>query len=271
MTHDKVDVLIVGSGASGAAVAWSLADTRMRILCLEQGDWVRSTDFPANGRDWEARRASAATSTSSPNFRGRETDYPVNDDNSIMKVANFNGVGGGTVIYTAHWPRLHPSDFKVKSLDGVADDWPIDYWTLERFYEENDRMMGVVRPRRRSRRAAAPSADAADPARQDRRALWPGDEQARLALVAVRHLDRHPALRGPRPVHQPRPLHAGLRPGRQGQHRHHLLAAGDPRRASSCARAAACARSRLDERRHGVPARSTTTPTARSISSRPRW
>jgi len=36
---DKVDVLIIGSGASGAAVAWSLADTKMRILCLEQGDW----------------------------------------------------------------------------------------------------------------------------------------------------------------------------------------------------------------------------------------
>lgn len=141
--HDKVDVLIVGSGASGAAVAWSLADTRMRILCLEQGDWVRSTEFPANGRDWEARRASGGDWDIRPNFRGRETDYPVNDDNSIMKVANFNGVGGGTVIYTAHWPRLHPSDFKVRSLDGVADDWPIDYWTLERFYEENDRMMGV--------------------------------------------------------------------------------------------------------------------------------
>ena len=31
----------------------------------------------------------------------------------------------------------------MKSLDGVADDWPIDYWALERFYDENDRMMGV--------------------------------------------------------------------------------------------------------------------------------
>ena len=60
-----------------------------------------------------------------------------------MKVANFNGVGGGTVIYTAHCPRLHPSDFRVRSLDGVADDWPIDYWTLEPFFDENDRMMGV--------------------------------------------------------------------------------------------------------------------------------
>lgn len=140
-THDKVDVLIVGSGASGAAAAWSLAETKMRILCLEQGDWMTSGQFPSNGRDWEARRHGDFDIL--PNRRARAADYPVNDDNSPMKVANFNAVGGGTVMYTAHWPRLHPSDFRVRSLDGVADDWPIDYWTLEKFYEENDRMMGV--------------------------------------------------------------------------------------------------------------------------------
>ena len=102
--NERVDVLIIGSGASGAAMAWSLADTKMRILCLEQGDWVRSTEFPSNGRDWEARRYTDFDI--SPNRRGRDTDYPVNDDNSVMKIANFNGVGGGTVIYTAHWPRI---------------------------------------------------------------------------------------------------------------------------------------------------------------------
>ena len=47
--HDKVDVLIIGSGASGAAVAWSLAETRMKILCLEQGDWMKQSDYPTNG------------------------------------------------------------------------------------------------------------------------------------------------------------------------------------------------------------------------------
>ena len=140
--NEMVDVLIIGSGASGAAVAWSLAETRMKILCLEQGDWVKPSEFPSNGRDWEARRYSDFDI--SPNKRGRVTDYPVNDDHSPMKVANFNGVGGGTILYTAHFPRMHPSDFRVRSLDGVADDWPVDYATLEPFFTENDRMMGVA-------------------------------------------------------------------------------------------------------------------------------
>lgn len=139
--HDKVDVLIVGSGASGAAAAWSLAETKMRILCLEQGDWVKPTDYPSNGRDWEARFFSDFAT--SPNRRARETDYPINDADSPIKVVNFNGVGGSTIMYTAHYPRLHPSDFKVRTLDGVADDWPVDYATLEPFFAENDRMMGV--------------------------------------------------------------------------------------------------------------------------------
>jgi choline dehydrogenase-like flavoprotein len=79
-TDATVDVLIIGSGASGAAVAWSLAETRMKILCLEQGDWIKPTEFPGNGRDWEARRY--ADFDISPNRRGRDTDYPINDNNS---------------------------------------------------------------------------------------------------------------------------------------------------------------------------------------------
>jgi len=136
-----VDVLIIGAGASGAAVAWSLAETKMHILCLEQGDWMKPADYPSAGRDWEARALNEFNYN--PNRRGLETDYPINGENSPIQVANFNGVGGGTVLYAGHFPRFHPSDFRVRTLDGVADDWPIDYATLEPFYDENDRMMGV--------------------------------------------------------------------------------------------------------------------------------
>ena len=139
--HEPVDVLIIGAGASGAAMAWSLADTRMRILCLEQGDWVKPTDYPSNGRDWEARQG--GDFSTSPNVRGRVTDYPIREDDSPIKVVNFNGVGGSTILYAGHFPRFHPSDFKVRSLDGVADDWPLDYATLAPWYALNDRMMGI--------------------------------------------------------------------------------------------------------------------------------
>jgi choline dehydrogenase-like flavoprotein len=141
MRLETADVLIIGAGASGAAVAWSLADTRMRIVCLEQGGWPNPAQYPATGRDWEARQFSDYAL--SPNQRRAPADYPINDKDSPIKVVNFNAVGGATVLFGAHFPRFHPSDFRVRTLDGVADDWPIDYAMLEPFYAQNDRMMGV--------------------------------------------------------------------------------------------------------------------------------
>jgi choline dehydrogenase-like flavoprotein len=141
MNDDVADVLIIGAGASGAAAAWSLAETRMRIVCLEQGDWVDPSAYPTNSANWESQ--ALGPWNIDPNVRGLETDYPINNDDSECAVVNFNGVGGSTILYGAHFPRLHPSDFRVKSLDGVADDWPIDYATLEPYFAENDSMMGV--------------------------------------------------------------------------------------------------------------------------------
>jgi len=137
-----VDVLIIGAGASGAAFAWSMGDTRMRILCLEQGDWMNPADYPSTRRDWEVRMDREFSAN--PNVRRRPEDYPINDADSPIAPLNFNGVGGSTILYAAHFPRLHPSDFRVRSLDGVADDWPIDYAALEPYYALNDRQMGVA-------------------------------------------------------------------------------------------------------------------------------
>ena len=142
MSEESVDVLIVGAGAAGAALAWSLADTRMKILCLEQGDWMDPAQYPSTRKDWELRRF--GDFAFSPNDRGRSEDYPVNDEDSPINVSNFNAVGGSTILYAAHFPRFHPGDFKVRTLDGVADDWPLDYQRLEPYYAQNDVMMGVA-------------------------------------------------------------------------------------------------------------------------------
>ncbi len=142
MPEETVDVLIIGAGAAGAALAWSLADTRMNILCLEQGDWMDPAKYPTTGMDWELRRF--GDFGLSPNSRGRSEDYPVNDSESPIQASMFNAVGGSTILYAAHFPRMHPADFRVRSLDGVADDWPLDYAQLEPWYDVNARMMGVA-------------------------------------------------------------------------------------------------------------------------------
>ena len=135
-----VDVLIIGTGASGGAAAWRLSEAGFDIICLEQGFWQQPESYPPGHEDWEFR---AATSFSfDPNVRGWREDYPVETTESLMTPLMFNAVGGSTIHWTGHAPRQHPSDFRVKSLDGVADDWPIAYADLERYYDLNDVWMG---------------------------------------------------------------------------------------------------------------------------------
>ncbi len=138
---DPVDVLIVGAGASGAAIAWSLLETRMRILCLEQGKHISDREFPSRREDYELARY--GDFSCDPNVRMLKQDYPINSTESCITPVNWNGVGGSTINFLAHWPRMRPSDFRTRTLDGVAEDWPVDYAALEPFYEMNDRNVGV--------------------------------------------------------------------------------------------------------------------------------
>ncbi|HXJ79373.1 MAG TPA: GMC family oxidoreductase [Candidatus Methylomirabilis sp.] len=140
-SKDRVDVLVIGAGASGAAFTWSLAEAGIDALCLEQGPWTDSTTYPAMGHDWELRRQTDFHPD--PNVRRLRADYPVETSGSPIDPLMYNAVGGSTIHWSAHFPRLRPSDFRVRSLDGAADDWPLTYDELEPFFDLNDRMMGV--------------------------------------------------------------------------------------------------------------------------------
>ncbi len=108
-----------------------------------------------------------------PNFRSRSEDYPVNEDDTPIAPLMFNAVGGSTIHWAGHTPRFHPSDFRVKSLDGVADDWPLTYEDLEPFYDLNDEVMGC----------AGITGDPANPPRSPRQMppLALGDDGLRIA------------------------------------------------------------------------------------------
>jgi choline dehydrogenase-like flavoprotein len=141
MAAEPADVLIIGAGATGGVVALRLAQAGFRVVCLEQGDWHAKEDYPGTRPDWELQaRKRWATS---PNIRGLPEDYPIVEDDTPVSPLMFNGVGGSTLIYAGAWPRALPSDFRVRSLDGVADDWPISYDELLPYYYRVDRDFGV--------------------------------------------------------------------------------------------------------------------------------
>lgn len=133
--------LVIGSGASGAAFSWRLASLGWEVTCLERGHWTPDLSTPQAARDWELHRFTDRSPN--PNVRRAPSDYTIFDDTSIIKPAIYNGVGGSTVLWSAHVPRFRPSDFKVRTLDGVGCDWPITYWDLAPYYELNDEVVGV--------------------------------------------------------------------------------------------------------------------------------
>jgi choline dehydrogenase-like flavoprotein len=132
MSDDAVDVLIIGAGAAGAAFAWSLAETRMNILCLEQGDWMESRAVSDDGHGLgaaPARRLCALTQheKAARGLSGRRRGVADRDLELQRGRRQHDPLRG-------HFPRLHPSDFRTRTLDGVGDDWPIDYDTLAPYY-----------------------------------------------------------------------------------------------------------------------------------------
>ena len=78
-----------------------------------------------------------------PTVRDLPQDYPLNEEESDIAPLMFNAVGGSTILYAGSWPRMLPSDFKVRTLDGVADDWPLTYEELEPYYERTEAQIGV--------------------------------------------------------------------------------------------------------------------------------
>jgi choline dehydrogenase-like flavoprotein len=119
-----VDLAIVGAGAGGGTLAQRLARRGWKVVVLEVGpfwdpdrDWV-SDEAGSHGLYWTDQRV----------VGGKD---PV----ELGKNNSGRGVGGSMIHYAGYCPRFHPSDFEVRTRDGVAEDWPISYAELKRHFE----------------------------------------------------------------------------------------------------------------------------------------
>ncbi len=119
-----VDLLIVGAGAGGGTLAQRLARRGWKVVVLEKGpfwdpdeDWV-SDEAGSHKLYWTEERVIGGS-----------------DPVELGKNNSGHGVGGSMIHYAGYCPRFHPSDFEVRSRDGVGEDWPIAYSDLKRHYE----------------------------------------------------------------------------------------------------------------------------------------
>ena len=137
------DVVIIGAGMAGLAIANTLTRSGAKVVCLEQGPYVQDVDSPMLSPDWEfAMRRDWAFN---PNIRSLPFDFPV-ATNGTFQPYLFNAVGGSTNQYSAFWHRQKPVDFLKGTEHGFegAIDWPITYEDLEPYYNKTDAEIGIA-------------------------------------------------------------------------------------------------------------------------------
>jgi len=128
---EKVDAVIVGSGAAGSVFAAKLAQSGKSVVMLEAGPERTLKDLYSS-QIWARRLKWAGPPT--------ETGGP--DPVSVAFNSGW-GTGGAAVHHYANWLRLHPEDFEMQSRFGRGSDWPISYDELRPFYDRIQREVGI--------------------------------------------------------------------------------------------------------------------------------
>ena len=130
-TTYAADVAIVGAGVSGMLVARECLRRGRSVVVLERGGWVAHDEQLRTRRyerDVEGARHNHEIAEGSP-------DYPW---------SYVYGVGGSSLHWTGHTPRLVADDFRMRTRHGVMDDWPLGLDDLEPYYERAEAALAVA-------------------------------------------------------------------------------------------------------------------------------
>ena len=126
------DLVIIGSGAGGGTAARALASTGASILILERGGFV-----PREPENWDPTAVWK-------HLRYRTTERWLDRNGRSFLPYTHYCVGGNTKFWGGVLYRLRKEDFEaVEHLGGVSPAWPIDYATLEPYYERAEQIYQV--------------------------------------------------------------------------------------------------------------------------------
>jgi choline dehydrogenase-like flavoprotein len=135
----EADVCIVGAGAVGGIMAAELARRRVEVVVLESGPRHDIAMRPEYTRRF--LRGENPWRTPIPEIDRYTTTGPVPYQ---LEWHRARGVGGSTLHWEGYALRFHADDFRLRTLHGVGDDWPISYQDLEPYYGRAERALGVA-------------------------------------------------------------------------------------------------------------------------------
>jgi glucose dehydrogenase len=135
---DPVDVCIVGCGPAGAVLGAALVRDGVRVLVLESGPRFPFSERPKAQRNY--LRGVDPWETMPEAFYASSSRGPIY---YRLQGRHVRGVGGTSLHWGGDTPRFQASDFRLRSLYGVGDDWPIGYAELEPYYVLAERQLGV--------------------------------------------------------------------------------------------------------------------------------
>lgn len=139
--REMADVVIVGCGAGGGVLAKELGEAGLHVVVLEAGKRFNPyVDYRTTERDFEV----SAARVFEPEDPRR--DLYTSGGANWFNYSRAKGVGGSTLVYVGVSPRFHESDFRVRSADGIADDWPLTYADLEPYYTRVEYEIGISGP-----------------------------------------------------------------------------------------------------------------------------
>jgi choline dehydrogenase-like flavoprotein len=129
---NEYDVIIVGAGMGGSALAYSLRETDLTVLVLERGPHIKQ-----EAANWDPDEVISR--------RRYDPDETWTDERGAHYTPRvYYNVGGSSKFFGGTSFRFREADFAAKEYpEGRTEPWPISYADLQGYYDEAERQMWV--------------------------------------------------------------------------------------------------------------------------------